>query len=143
MRTLITSRNTNDLFDPFFDDFFGFNRDYSREINNLMKTDVEENDENYLISIELPGFKKEQVSIDLKDGYLTVSAQRSDEDKEADKKKKYVRRERAYTSCKRTFYVGDTVSDTDICASFENGVLSISVAKVPEKIPENKKILIK
>ena len=142
MKNLITSRNS--LFDPFFDDFFGFTRPfYNSEMSNIMKTDVEETDEKYLISMELAGFKKEDVSVELKNGYLTVSATHSEEDKEADKKKKYVRRERSFTSCRRTFYVGDKITDSDIDASFENGVLSIGVTKVPDKIPENKKILIK
>ena len=143
MKTLITRNNSN-LFDPFFDDFFGFTRqEFRGEANNLMKTDVEETEGSYCVSIELPGFKKEEISIDLKEGYLTVSATHSEEDKETEKKRKFVRRERSYASCKRTFYVGDNVTDTDIGASFENGVLSICIAKAPEKIPENKKILIK
>lgn len=144
MKTLISTRQNGNLFDPFFDDFFGFTRrDLSKDFNDMMKTDVEETDDGYCVSVELAGFKKEEISLDLKEGYLTVSAIHSDEDKENDKKKKYVRRERAYSSCKRTFFVGDNVTDTDVSATFENGVLQICIAKTPEKIPENKRIEIK
>ena len=140
---LSNRRNDSYLFDPFFDDFFGFRPKFDRDFANLMKTDVEETEKNYCVSVELPGFKKEEVSLELKEGYLTVSANHSDEDKENDKKKKYIRRERSYSSCQRTFYLGDNVTEEDIDASFENGVLKICVAKTPEKVPENKKILIK
>ena len=137
------TNNNGYLFDPFFDDFFGISPRMNREFNNLMKTDVEETEKSYCVSIELAGFKKDEISLDLKEGYLTVSAKHSDEDKEENNKKKFIRRERSYSSCQRTFYLGDNVTEEDIEASFENGVLSVTIAKTPEKIPENKKILIK
>lgn len=133
--------NDNYLFDPFFDDFFGFTPKFDREFHNLMKTDVEETDKNYCVSIDLPGFKKDDISIDLKQGYLTVSAKR--EEGENGKERKFIRRERSYSSCQRTFYLGENVTEEDIEAAFEDGVLKICIAKTPEKIPENKKILIK
>lgn len=133
--------NDNYLFDPFFDDFFGFTPKFDRDFHNLMKTDVEETDGEYCVSIDLPGFKKEEISLDLKQGYLTVSANHTE--KEGDKDRKFIRRERSYSSCQRTFYLGEHVSEEDVSASFEDGVLKICVAKKPEKLPENKKILIK
>ena len=141
----LTKRNHNNgyLFDPFFDDFFGFTPKTEREFHNLMRTDVEETENAYCVSIELAGFKKDEISLDLKEGYLTVSAKHSEDDKETTEKKKFIRRERSYASCQRTFYLGDNVSEEDIEASFEDGVLKIDIAKTPEKVPENKKILIK
>ena len=140
---LVNRHSDNYLFDPFFDDFFGFSPKFNHEFNSLMKTDVEETENSYCVSIELPGFKKDQVSLDLKEGYLTVSAKHSEEDKEENKKKKFIRKERPYSSCQRTFYLGENVKEEDIDASFEDGVLKICIAKTPEKVPENKKILIK
>ena len=140
----VTKHNDGYLFDPFFDDFFGFGAPKGyKSAPELMKTDVEETDDEYRVSIELAGFKKDEITLDLDKGYLTVSADHSDEDKEEDKKKKFVRRERSFASCRRTFYLGDNVTEDDVSASFEDGVLKVCIKKTSEKIPEVKKILIK
>ena len=138
------------LFDEFFNDPFEMNmllprgRDplYGKHSKNLMKTDVKETDESYEVDIDLPGFQKDEVSLDLKDGYLTVSAAKGLDKDEEDKKGRYIRQERYAGSCSRSFYVGD-IRPEDIKAKYEAGVLRLSVPKEnTRKLPENSRILI-
>lgn len=103
-------------------------------MGNMMKTDVKENDSSFDIDIELPGFKKEDVKAKLKDGYLTIQAERK-EDTEDKEEGKYIRRERYCGSCSRSFYVGEEVTQEDIKAKFEDGILKLMVPKI-EKKPE-------
>lgn len=128
---------TNDFMDSVFDDFF---RDSywptvrSRNVNS-MSTDIREKDGAYEIDMELPGFTKEDVQAELKDGYLTITASHKEEKEEKGENQKYLRRER-YSGCyQRSFYVGDAVTQEDIKAKFSNGVLTMTVPKV-EKQPE-------
>ena len=107
------------LFDDFFDNSF---RDYSGT-QELMKTDVKENENDFEIDMSLPGVNKEDIKAELNDGYLTVSASTSNVKEDNDEKKRYVRRERYYGSCSRSFYVGDQVKQDEIKARYENGVL--------------------
>ena len=122
------------MFDDFFSDPFGMmgpqTRDalYGKHAKNLMKTDIRETDTSYELDIDLPGFKKDEVSIDLKDGYLTISAAKGLDKDAEDKKGKYIRQERYAGSCSRSFYVGD-VKPEDIKAKYESGVLTVLVPK--------------
>ena len=131
--------------DNIFDDFFGndFARSlmdteknlYGRHAKNLMKTDVKECKDHYEVSIDLPGFKKDEITADLKDGYLTVAAAKGLDKGEQNEDEKYIRRERYAGSCQRSFYVGD-VRPEDIKGKFESGVLTVSVPKMQEQLPE-------
>ena len=131
------------MFDDFFSDPFGMmvpqTRDalYSKHAKNLMKTDTRETEDSYELDVDLPGFKKDEVSIDLKDGYLTISAAKGLDKDEEDKKGKYIRQERYAGACSRSFYVGKGVEPGEIGAKFENGILEISVPKETKK-PEVK-----
>lgn len=120
------------LFDEFFDNSF---RDYSGT-QELMKTDVKENENDFEIDMSLPGVNKEDIKAELNDGYLTVSASTSNVKEDNDEKKRYVRRERYYGSCSRSFYVGDQVKQDEIKARYENGVLSLNIPKKEEKKTE-------
>ena len=120
------------LFDDFFDNSF---RDYSGT-QELMKTDVKENENDFEIDMSLPGVNKEDIKAELNDGYLTVSASTSNVKEDNDEKKRYVRRDRYYGSCSRSFYVGDQVKQDEIKARYENGVLSLNIPKKEEKKTE-------
>ena len=145
----LVSRRDNDrflgAFDPFFDDFFDipmFDRRELRKLNNMMKTDVKERDNDYVIDVELPGINKKDVNLDLRDGYLVISAHREHNMNENDKKENYIRRERSYGSFSRSFYVGN-VKEKDIDAKLENGILQIVVPKVQNQLDASGKIEIK
>lgn len=133
---MLVPRNDFDLFDDIFRDPF-----FTRNENKMMKTDIRENKDNYVIDVDLPGFDKKDIKIDVTDGYLTINAKVSNEanDKE---KGKYIRKERYYGECSRSFYVGEDVKSDDIKASFKNGILSLELPKVEEskKAPEKKYI---
>lgn len=135
------------LFDDFFGDFVRPARSAARfdmPQNMLMRTDVKETDNNFELDIDLPGYKKEDVSAELKDGYMTISAATSKNEDEKDKNGKYIRRERYSGTCKRSFYVGKDITQEDIKARFENGILKISVPKKEAKpeVEANKYITI-
>ena len=100
-----------------------------------MKTDVKENKTSYELDIDLPGYKKEDIQAELKDGYLTISAATKNEKDEKDDSGRYIRRERFYGSSSRSFYVGDAVSQEEIKAKFEDGILKVSVPK-KDAVPE-------
>ncbi len=128
-----------DLFDDFFKEPFG---SFGHTASEVMKTDIKDTSRGYEITINLPGVKKEDVNAELKDGYMTIQANyRSDnEDKNSDGS--YIRRERYYGTCSRSFYVGDQVKEEDIKAKFENGTLKLTVPKVDEQPKvENKKYI--
>ena len=134
---MLVPRNNFDLFDDIFGDPF-----FRKNENKIMKTDIIERDNSYVIDIDLPGFNKEDIKIDVTDGYLTINAKMSSSNKENDKKEKYVRRERYFGECSRSFYVGEDIESDDIKASFKNGILSLEIPKVDEqkKLPEKKYI---
>ena len=124
------------LFDDFFNDFTRPSCTIKNiPANGLMKTDIKETDDAYELKIELPGCKKEDVKAQLKDGYMTISASTSQSNDEKDDNGKYIRRERYVGSSSRSFYVGKDVTENDIQASFENGVLNIDI---PKKQPQPK-----
>lgn len=127
------------LFDDFMDFPFG-----GKKINTMMKTDIRDTDSSYELDIDMPGFKKEDIKAQLKDGYLTISASTSANNDEQDKDGRYIRRERYAGSCSRSFYVGEGVKEEDIRAKFENGILKLSIPKVENKpqVEEQKYIAI-
>ena len=137
------------LFDDFFTDPFGMmvmpqRHDplYGKHSKNLMKTDVRETADSYELDIDLPGFKKEDVKLDLDNGYLTISAQRNEELDDKDNEGRYIRQERATGSCARSFYVGKELEPKDISAKFENGILTLHLPKAEAKKLEPKQTLI-
>ena len=128
------------LFDDFFDDFARPMNviHYANPTPSAMKTDVKETDAGYELDIDLPGYKKEDVKAELKDGYMTISAEKKSEDGEKDEKSgKYLRRERYYGSCSRSFYVGEDVQQEDIKAEFKHGILKLFVPKKEAKPVSN------
>ena len=116
-----------------------FRRKYGKHAKNLMKTDVHESEAGYEMAIELPGFKKEDIKVDLKDGYLTVSAQKS-LDKEEHKGKKILRQERYSGSCSRTFYIGDVKAE-DVKGKYDAGILTLEFPKEDQKKIEEKRTI--
>lgn len=136
----------NLLDDTFpFDAFRTTNRDklFGNRANRLMKTDVRENDKTWELDIDLPGFKKDQISATLKDGYLIVSAEKAVEECQNNEKKgTCIRRERWSGALSRAFYVGEGVREEDIKAKYDYGVLSISIPKKEMKICQKKCIAI-
>ena len=135
------------LIDSFFDDFAAPAKKvmrYNTPANNIMKTDIKDTKEGYELDIELPGYNKEDVSAELKDGYMTISASTKSDEDEKDENGKYIRRERYYGSCSRSFYVGEAITQEDIKARFENGILKLFVPKKEEKpaVEEKKYITI-
>lgn len=130
---LVPRRNSFDLFDDFFDDGF-----FTRKEKNLMKTDIKETKDKFLLDIDLPGFEKNNIDLSLNNGYLNISAKVEKED-ESNEEEKFVRRERFSGECSRSFYVGDNIKEDDIKAEFKNGILKIEVPKKEEKEIETKK----
>ena len=109
-------------------------------LNSLMKTDIKENDKEYELTIELPGYKKENVNAELKDGYLIINATNEKNEEEKDEKG-YIRKERYYGSCQRSFFVGKNLKEEDIKAKYDNGVLTLTVPKEVDRLPEEKKYI--
>lgn len=140
MYMMIVPRRNFNLFDDFFDDPFFQNEEKHTHAMPLMKTNVRETDKNYLIDIDLPGFDKKDIKIDIENGYLNIHAKTDNSHKE--EKGKFLRRERYMGECSRSFYIGDEITEEEIKATFKNGVLSLEVPKVEEKkkLPEKKYI---
>ena len=133
----------DDLMDfPFEKEFFGRrNPLYGKHAQNIMKTDIKELEAAYEMDIDLPGFKKEDASAKLQNGYLTISAAKGVDKDEKNDKGVYIRRERYAGQCARTFYVGEDVKQEDIKAKFEDGILKVTVPKVEHKAVEAKKYI--
>ena len=136
------------LFDEFFTDPFAMmdrsvnNFLYGKHASREMKTDVRENDNGYELDIDLPGFKKEDVNVDLSNGYLTIQASKGLDKDQQDENGRYIRRERYAGSMSRSFYVGD-VKPEDVTARFEDGILRLSMPKAGQRrLPENNRICI-
>ncbi len=127
---------------PFERDFWGRkNTLYGKNAKNLMKTDIREHNEGYELDIDLPGFKKDEITIDLDNGYLTISAAKGLDKDGQDKKGKYIRKERYAGAVQRSFYVGDAVTEEDVKAKFEDGILRLSIPKKDAKAVETKKTI--
>ena len=136
------------LFVDFFDDDFmrfpawGGRELYGKHAKNLMKTDVRETENTYEVDIDLPGFKKDEIDVDLKDGYLTIRASKGLDKDQKDKEGKYIRQERYAGACSRSFYVGEVEPD-QVSAKYEDGILKISVPKQAKKeLPKSTTIAI-
>ena len=130
------------LDDWFDDDFFGRrNPLYGKHAKNIKKTDIKETKDSYELDVDLPGFKKDDVKIQLEDGYLTISAAKDLEKDKKDRKGRYIRQERYTGNCSRSFYVGNGVTEDDIHAQFKDGILKLSVPKKDNKAVEEKKYI--
>ena len=136
-----------------FDDWFDFptfrelqNIDrklYGRHAAHEMRTDVHESEDHYEVDIDMPGFKKDEITLDLENGYLTVKGAKGLDKEETNKKGKVIRKERYAGALQRSFYVGEELTAEDITAKFENGVLSLAIPKKEaKKLPERKRIQI-
>ena len=144
----VFGENLLDVFDDFDRDFFrGFGRPehvlYGKNASRMMKTDVKETDEGYEVNVDLPGFNKDEIKLELNNGYLTIRTEKSLEKKEENKKGKILRQERYAGTMQRSFYVGSHVREEDVKASYENGVLHLQIPKKEAvQAPEKKQILI-
>ena len=146
-------RNNSLFGENLFDDWFGFPTErefrnlekklYGHNAAHVMKTDVTEHDDHFEIAIDLPGFKKEDINLTLENGTLTVSAAKGLDKDETDKGGKLIRQERYSGSMQRSFYVGENLTEEDVQAKYEDGVLTITLPKKEaRKVPEKKQILI-
>lgn len=134
------------LFDDWMDDFEKeFDKElrpaknplYGKHAKNMMKTDVKETEKGYEVDIDLPGFKKDEIQLELNDGYLTISAEKGLDKDEEDEKKHYLRRERYAGGMSRSFYIGEGITEEDIHAKYEYGILKLSIPKEqPKAVPE-------
>lgn len=144
----IFGENLMDMFDDFDRNFFrGFGHPdralYGKHAPNMMKTDVKETDNGYEVDVELPGFKKEEIHLDLNRGYLTISTEKTLEKKEEGENGRMLRQERYAGTMQRSFYVGQNLTEEDITAKYEDGVLKVDLPKKEApKVPEKKQILI-
>ena len=136
---LLANRNYN-LFDEMFKDPF-FTRSFGNSSTQIMKTDIHDKDGNYMIEMELPGYAKEDIKADLKDGYLTITASKNETKEEKDAKGNCIRKERYTGTCNRIFYVGEQVTQDDIRASFKDGVLSLQVPKDMPKVEDAPRLI--
>ena len=134
---MMIPRKRNDF--DLFDEMFGMDPFFERRDAKLMKTDIKEKGDKYIIDIDLPGYDKENIKISVEDGYLTVQATIDSNDEEKEKGK-FVRRERYMGTCSRSFYVGEDVKSEDVKASFKKGILTLEIPKIEEskKLPEKK-----
>ena len=132
----------DDWMDRFEKAFWGnTNPLYGKHAKNMMKTDVREHENGYEVDIDLPGFKKDEIQVQLENGYRTVSASKGLDKDQQDKKGRYIRQERYAGAMQRSFYVGDAVTQEDIKAKYENGILSLSIPKKDAKAVEEKKTI--
>ncbi len=128
-----------------FDDWMDFSfpdidkKLYGKHAKNVMKTDIKEKDEGYELVVDLPGFKKDEIEVQLENGYLTISAAKGLDKDETDKNGKYLRQERYAGSMSRSFYVGEGITEEDIHGKFENGILKVDIPKAEAKRVEQKK----
>ncbi len=136
---IVPKRNSFDLFDDFFEDGF-----FPRKERNLMKTDIRELKDKYIVDVDLPGFEKENINLSIENGYLNIHA-KVDKKEINKEEEKYVHRERFVGECSRSFYVGDDIKEEDINAEFKNGILKVEIPKkqIENKTKEVKQIPIK
>lgn len=144
MPSLFGENLMDDVMNDFDDDFFHAPAAFGKYARNFMRTDVKQKDGEYELDIELPGLKKDDVKIDLENGYLNISASGNQDKEEKDKKGRLIRHERYSGSMARSFYVGDNVTEDQVHAKFEDGVLKITVPDTEQKeaVPEKKTIAI-
>ncbi len=125
-----------DLWDSIFSDPF------FRDERHFMKTDIKEKESEYLIDIDMPGYDKEEIKVDVENGYLTVNAEHSENKDEKDKEGNFIHQERYYGNLSRSYYVGDAVGENDIKAAYKNGILSLTIPKKEKELPAKKYIAI-
>lgn len=130
---LIPRKNDFDLFDDMFSDL-----DFRRNDIKVMRTDLKEGEDKYILHMDLPGYEKENIKLDLEKGYLTVSASVNKEVNDS-KGEKYIHKERYVGNCSRTFYVGDEIKEEDIKANFKNGTLIVEIPKKNKELVQSKK----
>jgi len=142
---LMPSIFNNNFVDNFFDDMFRWPANYRKADSTVMRTDVKDLGDKYELSMELPGYQKEDIKAELKDGIMTITAEKKQNNDEKDTDGNYIRRERYYGSCQRSFQVGEALTEEDIHAEFKDGILSITLPKEKEKpaVEEKKYIAIK
>ena len=134
MMMIPRKKNELDLFEDFFEDPF-----FERRDSKIMRTDIKEGDNEYIIEMDLPGYEKENILLEIENGYLKVTAKVN---KDVDEGKgKYVHKERFYGECSRSFYIGENISQEDVKASFKNGILSLTIPKEQQKKLEEKKFI--
>ena len=134
MYMMLVPRRKYDFFDDFFKDPF-----FDTGDSSIMKTDIKEKDNNYELEVDLPGYKKEDIKMHMEDGYLVINAKTNKENNEKDKDGKYIRKERFFGECSRSFYLGNDIKEEDIKANFNNGTLSIEVPKKSQIEKEQEK----
>ena len=137
---LLANRGINTLFDDMWNDPF-FTRSYERSSSQVMRTDIHEKDGNYVVEMELPGYAKEDIKADLKDGYLTITAHKNETKEEKDAKGNCIHKERYTGTCSRSFYVGEELTQEDIKAAFTDGVLKLQFPKEVKKQEEQPKLI--
>lgn len=129
------------LFDNMFDEMFRDPFSANKRVDKVMRTDIQEKDNQYILDMDLPGYEKEDIKAQLKDGYLTITAQKNEISEDKDEKGDYIRRERYSGKCSRSFYVGEGVKEEDIKASFNNGILQLTFPKQADKKEDNRKYI--
>ncbi len=134
MMMIPKKRNEFDLFDDFFDNSF-----LDRRETKIMRTDIREKGDNYIIDVDLPGYNKEDIDIEMEHGYLRVTAKTNKNIDESDEEERYIHKERYFGECSRSFYVGENLKEEDIKASFKNGILTLVVPKEQTRQLEEKK----
>ena len=138
---MLLRKRSNNLFDDFFGDMFE-DPFFEQMTPQVMKTDVREKDGQYLLDIELPGYDKKDVQAELKDGYLTIEANKDETIENKDEKSNYVRKERYSGNMKRTFYVGEDVTEENIQAGFKDGILKVAITKPePKQLKDERKLI--
>ena len=139
----------NNMFDDLFDDDFFGGRElnkaekklYGHRAKNVMNTDIKETEDSYELEMDLPGFKKDEVTVELDNGYITIRAAKGLDKDEKTKEGRYIRKERYAGSCERSFYVGEEVTQDDIKASFRHGILRLDIPKKENKKVEGNKYI--
>lgn len=137
-------RPSGDFFDDFFEDFFPSTKETPFNLASPMKemkTDVKDCSDHYEVSMNVPGFDKEDLKVSVEKGYLTITAEKSNEINETDNDGHYIRRERSYGSCSRKFYVGDNINEDEIKAQYKRGVLRLTVPKKTVEVVDDKKYI--
>ena len=134
---MMIPRKRNDF--DLFDEMFGMDPFFERRDAKLMKTDIKEKGDKYIIDIDLPGYDKENIDLEIEDGYLKVSAKVDKNIDESDEEEKYIHQERFYGECSRSFYIGKNIKEEDIKASFKKGILTLTIPKEEQKKLEEKK----
>ena len=134
---MMIPRKRNDF--DLFDEMFGMDPFFERRDAKLMKTDIKEKGDKYIIDIDLPGYDKENIDLEIEDGYLKVSAKVDKNIDESDEEEKYIHQERFYGECSRSFYIGKNIKEEDIKATFKKGILTLNIQKEEQKKLEEKK----